>query len=102
MTLRRANDWGVEYLSPDPLDERGQANLHRSVRIAEGALVDVLWPDGTITFEIVSLRKTVTRVSDMRHDYEVTSHIPGITAVVHGAAVWIPLDTKGLQVRTRS
>ena len=99
MTLRRGNDWGQEYLAPSPHDERGYASARRAVRLVEGYSILVLWPSGEVTSEVITHRRSTQTVSDHGHSSSVTSEIPGFWTSLRGAAMWLPLDTEGLQVQ---
>jgi hypothetical protein len=97
-TLKRGNDWGHEYLAPEPLDERGYASANRGLKFENGQTVRVRFPDGTEASLPVRLRHTSTTVGDMGHTYPVEFDLPYIAVTTHGVVTELTLDAPGLQV----
>lgn len=91
--LYRGNDWGSDYLSRKPLSDGGTCSTSRAIKVKAGDRVLVRWPDGKESEETIVIGgKTRGTVSDMGHEYAVTSEFPGIDATVGGVVTWLPLD----------
>lgn len=101
MRLRRGNDWGKEYLAPEPLGAGGYADARRAVVFAEGEAIHVRWPNGDETTERVSIRTTTQTVSDHGVTSSPTSEVPGIYVETWGTITWVPLDAN-LEVRRQA
>jgi hypothetical protein len=89
--LEKHNDWGHDYLSLPGQGLQGQwqtANAKLGLRFANGQVVRVRWPDGTLTQERVVLQEYEATVSDHGHSYSVRGTRPGVETTTHGVVHW--------------
>lgn len=98
--LRRGNDWGSVYFAVQPLDDRGMASARRGITSVEGQVIEIKWPDGSISQERITHCVIFSRVSDHGTVSDVQSTIPGVEINHRGVKTWIPLDTEGVRVRS--
>lgn len=100
VALQRGNDWGHEYLAYKAKGDHGECSIKYSIQAKEGQVVEVLWPDRTITKEPVVLQVSNKEYYDHGHRNAVIFALPGVMAEAHGLRVWVPLDSEGLKVRS--
>jgi len=87
--LERGNDWGKEFLML-PGGNRGDKS--DAIQFMEGERIEVRWPDGSVTTEVVVIQQFYTTVSDHGHEYPVQYEIAGVRVVDRGLSCWVPLD----------
>lgn len=91
ITLERGDDWGRTYFALRAL-ENGMASFTRGLPLAVGQKVRVMWPDGTISKEVIAFRTKMRSVSDMGRDHKVLDVIPFLATIQRGAPVAVELD----------
>lgn len=92
ITLERGVDWGHTYFALRAL-ENGTASSERGLNLTAGQQVSVMWPDGSISKEVIAFREERKSISDMGHSYEVIDEIPFLATIMQrGARVEIELD----------
>ena len=90
--LETGNSWGETYLSEKARDKRGMYDPSRAVKFTEGQDVNIRWPDGSVTHEIITLVTTSGSVLDHGHRYGTSSTIPYLKVKVHGALLQVCLN----------
>lgn len=95
--LEEGDDWGVKYVAMVAHNENGTASRDRAIKIKVKEKCDVRWPDGTVGSVKLLLRRELTTVHDMGHEYRVESFMPGFKYEVNGLEIWI--DLSKVQVR---
>ena len=76
----------------------GHSDQDQSYRINPGDRVDVMWPDKSVSCEVLVKKTVYTSVSDMGHDDEITYSRPIIKKVLNGKIVEI-MDFNGLRFK---
>lgn len=92
--LECANDWGAKYwqLPGKALDKNGMASYNRGLKLCTGMALDVKWPDGSISTEILEAVKERGTIGDMGHDYNYTTTQYGFTCIARGMKYFVNLE----------
>lgn len=89
--LKQHNDWGVVYFSRPGkgLSVHGMASARKyGLPFQNGDELDILWPDGSQTKELVALKTYHEKVGDHGNSYPVSYELPGILVEFRGIAYW--------------
>jgi hypothetical protein len=93
--LERYNDWGTNYLSLPGEGTSGPfrtANFKNAIKVQDGQLVHVRWPDNSQTIETIAHHEFRSSYGDHGHTYEARYKIPGFEVDSHGIKQFVPLD----------
>ena len=89
--LKKANDWGSDYIAMNPYTKTGGASSRQALKIRDGEELEVLMPDGTVMSAKIAIHEHQGTVGDMGHTYDTTSRVPFALASFHGLDVAIDL-----------
>ena len=92
VTLKKGDDWGSIYYAINPKNENGMCSSDRGVKLFEGQQVDVLWPNGLVTYETIKIIRKPESIYDHGNTYTVWSNRYYITPEVNGAKCELELD----------
>ena len=91
--LQHVNDWGVDgwflWLTSHPGDMSGQ---DQSVRLRDGTKVEVKWPEGTVSKEVIVAKKEIVTVGDMGHTYKTTTERLYVSQRVNGVEWFVDIS----------
>jgi hypothetical protein len=86
--LARGDSWAVIYFY-DPTSPHAR----KALKWTNGDPVQIRWPDGTESEEIILHRRFTGRYSDMGNQREAAYSLAGFEVDVHGILTWFALDS---------
>lgn len=99
------NDWGSEayYLRATKSDAGtwGHSEQDDSVCLKEGTVVLVLWPDCTVSLEIIRTERVNSTVFDVGHEYRTSSDRPFIEKLLNGLLLRVPINDLRFKIQAQ-
>jgi hypothetical protein len=91
--LEEGNDWGqIYYALPGKRLIGGMADARRGVKLHQGRVYSIRFPDGKLDRRTMRTVHTNTSISDHGHSSDVRQTRYGFDVDVYGVVTWIPVN----------